>query len=98
PSGAATPSASATSSGGGQLAETGADPLLPAAAGAGLLVLGGTVLTTRKQTRRHLAAISTVRPRGGRTAVALGLTALLDRIPTGPVSPLGSQNNEATRV
>ncbi len=39
-----------------------------------------------------------VRARGGRTAVAPGLTAFLDRIPAGPVAPLGYQNIVATRV
>jgi hypothetical protein len=49
----ASPSSSPTSSGGARLAQTGVGHLLPAAASAGLLVLGGTVLTTRKRTRRH---------------------------------------------
>jgi LPXTG-motif cell wall-anchored protein len=52
-SGAGSPSASSASPHGGTLPKTGVDVLPPAAAGAGLLTLGGIALASVRRSRRH---------------------------------------------
>jgi LPXTG-motif cell wall-anchored protein len=52
-SGAGSPSASSASPRGGTLPKTGVDLLPPAAAGAGLLTLGGAALASVRRSRRH---------------------------------------------